>query len=102
LNVQQPRKLDRHLLDRGLLAVNVDQLGCVVVAQTVVQVPRRPRLANVQEDVVEDDLLVVFGRRLEIALKVQRLPSLAVEESVRSKRAISCTITKYAHQRPSY
>ena len=80
LNVKQPGELDRDLLDGRLLAVDVYELGRVVVGQSVVQVLGRTGLPHIEEDVVEDDLLVVVGRCLEVALKVECLSSLAVEQ----------------------
>jgi len=84
--MKQTRKLDRDFLDRSLLAVDVDELGSVVVAESVVEILRRSGLSDVEEDVVEDDLLVVSGRGLEISLEVKSLSSFPVEEPAKKTR----------------
>jgi hypothetical protein len=74
-------ELDGDLLDHRLLPSNLDLLWRIGLREPIVDVSRGSRLADVDEHVVEDEVLVVFGRRLLLIRVAKRLTSLAEEES---------------------
>lgn len=82
--MEERRVLDRDFAHEGRLACNLDRLGRVVLGQAIVQVPRRARVANVEQKVVEDDLLVVRAVGLaRLLVKGDDLARLAEKEAAK-------------------
>lgn len=80
--MQHRRKLDRNFFDHRLLPTDLDLFGSVRLRQTIVNVSRRTGPSDVDEDVIEDEVLVMFGRRLVLIGKAKGLTGFAKEEPV--------------------
>lgn len=87
--MEQSRVLDRDLLHRRWLAGDLDRLWRVVVGQSIVKILGRAGVADVEKEVVEEDLLLVIGVGLGLAVQGDSLSGLAEKEAVK-RQAIKC------------
>lgn len=92
--MEQSRVLDRDLLHRRWLAGDLDRLRRVVVSQSIVEILGRAGVADIEKEVVEEDLLLVIGVGLGLAVQGDSLSGLAEEKAVKDERS-SVSKTRY-------